>query len=69
MKKEKRVQKEADLRRELGTRKSPRKYDVKRFYKESSSEEDQSKIKKVGVSLVSPDPAPCWSSVLTTWKG
>ena len=52
MKKEKRVQKETELRRELGTRKSPRKHDVKRFYKESSSEEDKSKKKKVGVSVI-----------------
>ena len=37
MKKEKKEKKEADLRREVGTRKSPRQHDVKVFYKESSS--------------------------------
>ena len=42
MKKEK-EKKEADLRREVGTRKSPRQYDVKVFYKESSSEEERKK--------------------------
>ena len=54
MKKEKKEKKEADLRREVGTRKSPRQYDVKVFYKESSSEADRKK--KVGVSLVNPAP-------------
>ena len=41
MKKEKRVKKEADLRREVGSRKSPRQHDVKMFYKECSSEEER----------------------------
>ena len=57
MKKEK-EKKEADLRREVGTRKIPRQHDVKVFYKESSSEEEK---KKVGVSFV--NPAPSRSSV------
>ena len=56
LKKEKKVQKEAELTRELVTRKCHRKHNVKTFYKESSSEEDRSK-KKVGVSLVNPDPS------------
>ena len=56
MKKEKRVKKEADLRKEVGTRKSPRQHDVKMFYKESSSEEE--KKKKVGVN-----PGPSRSSI------
>ena len=43
MKKEKKEKKEADLRREVRTRKSPRQYVVKVFYKESSSEEDRKK--------------------------
>ena len=58
MKKEKKEKKEADLRREVGTRKSPRQHDVKVFYKESSSEEE---TRKVGVSFV--NPAPSRSSV------
>ena len=49
---------EADLRREVGTRKSPRQHDVKVFYKESSSEEEK---KKVGMSFV--NPAQSWSSI------
>ena len=60
MKKEKKEKKEADLRREVGTRKSPRQHDVKVFYKESSSEEEKKKV-GLGVSFV--NPAPFRSSV------
>ena len=60
MKKEKKEKKEADLRREVGTRKSPRQHDVKVFYKESSSEEEKKKV-GLGVSFV--NPAPSRSSV------
>ena len=60
MKKEKKEKKEADLRREAGTRKSPRQHDVKVFYKESSSEEEKKKV-GLGVSFV--NPAPSRSSV------
>ena len=60
MKKEKKEKKEADLRREVGTRKSPRQHDVKVFYKESSSEEEKKKV-GLGVSFV--NPAPSQSSV------
>ena len=45
MKKEKKEKKEADVRREVGTRKSPRQHDVKVFYKESSSKEEWKKKK------------------------
>ena len=41
MKKEKKEKKEADLRIEVGTRKSPRQHDVKMFYKKNSSEEEK----------------------------
>ena len=51
---------EADLRREVGTRKSPRQHDVKVFYKESSSEEEKKKV-GLGVSFV--NPAPSRSSI------
>ena len=54
MKKEKKEKKEADLRREVGTRKTPRQHDVKMFYKDSSSEKEK---KKVGVSFVNPAPS------------
>ena len=60
MKKEKKEKKEADLRREVGTRKSPRQHDVKVFYKESSSEEEKKKV-GLGVSFI--NPAPSRSSV------
>ena len=56
MKKEKKEKKEADLRREVGTRKSPRQHDVKVFYKESSSEEEKKKV-GLGVSFVNPVPS------------
>ena len=60
MKKEKKEKKEADLRREVGQRKSPRQHDVKVFYKESSSEEEKKKV-GLGVSFI--NPAPSQSSV------